>query len=71
MDSWTICPECGAGKGQDHRRGCERSKRTIRVVGRGTPCSEIMALPCRPLEPDAAHWRAIAAAGQAAFEVEG
>jgi hypothetical protein len=23
---WTVCPECGCGKGEDHKRGCLRRK---------------------------------------------
>jgi len=23
---WTVCPECGRGRGEDHRRECSRGK---------------------------------------------
>lgn len=26
---WTICPECGIGKGADHKRDCSKGKRPI------------------------------------------
>jgi hypothetical protein len=24
MTAWLVCPECGCGKGEDHKRGCLR-----------------------------------------------
>ncbi len=25
-ETWTVCPECGIGPGEDHKRGCSRGK---------------------------------------------
>lgn len=29
MTTWTTCPECGCGRGEDHKRSCGRRVRPV------------------------------------------
>jgi len=52
---WTICPECGRGRGEDHQRDCSRSKRPpvrdySKLAGnRGPETMRGVVLPLQPV----------------------
>jgi hypothetical protein len=67
--SWTECPECHVGKGQDHLKTCPlRLPPPITIHGVGTPLDCIV--PGNPDDgsPDALIWRRLATDAMAIFE---